>query len=277
MNKPVSASDLVTPKVTTGPLIGSRKAHVVPTAAPDLRVPIREIVLTKESGEEPLPVYDTSGPYTDNDVVIDVEKGLKRSRIEWVKERGGVEEYDGRPIKPVDNGNVSGKHLARAFPNTPKPMRAQDGKPVTQLEWARAGVITKEMIYIAARENLGRKQQLERAEAAGARVIVETRRGYGSAYLAGFTAARGRYIVMADADLTYDFAEIPRFVEHLEAGADLAHRDVQRAGCMAGVPLVLLAHVQQDGALRQHRGHVGDLHTWNSHAPDVPMPEVALA
>ena len=80
MNKPVAASDLVTPKVTTGPLIGSRKAHVVPERAPDLRVPIREIVLTKESGEAPLPVYDTSGPYTDNDVLIDVEKGLKRRR-----------------------------------------------------------------------------------------------------------------------------------------------------------------------------------------------------
>ena len=50
--------------------------------------------------------------------------GLKRARIEWVKERGGVEEYDGRPIKPVDNGNVSGKHLARNFPNTPRPWRA---------------------------------------------------------------------------------------------------------------------------------------------------------
>ena len=92
MNKPVSASDLVTPKVTTGPLIGSRKTHVTPERAPDLKVPLREIMLTKESGEAPLPVYDTSGPYTDNDVAIDLEKGLKRTRIEWVKERGGVEE-----------------------------------------------------------------------------------------------------------------------------------------------------------------------------------------
>jgi phosphomethylpyrimidine synthase len=166
MNKPVSASELATPKVTTGPLIGSRKAHVTPEAAPDLRVPIREIVLSKESGEAPLPVYDTSGPYTDNDVTIDVENGLKRTRIEWVKERGGVEQYDGRPIKPVDNGNVSGKHLARNFPNTPKPWRALDGKPVTQFEWARLGVVTKEMIYVAERENLGRKTMLERAEAA---------------------------------------------------------------------------------------------------------------
>src|SRR5579883_1503312 len=168
MNKPLSASDLATPQVTTGPIVGSRKIHVTPEAAPDLRVPLREIALSKESGEPPLPVYDTSGPYTDNDAVIDVEKGLRRTRVEWVRERGGVEEYDGRAIKPVDNGNVSGKHLARAFPNTPRPMRALDGKPVTQLEWARRGVVTKEMIYVAERENLGRKKQLERAEAARA-------------------------------------------------------------------------------------------------------------
>src|SRR5438270_5802588 len=63
------------------------------------------------------------------------------------------------------------------------------------------------------------------ARTAGATVIYEPRRGYGSAYLAGFAAARGNYIVMADADLTYDFSEIPRFVEHLEAGADLVMGD----------------------------------------------------
>jgi len=116
MNKPISAADLVTPKVTTGPIAGSRKVHVNPDAAPDLRVPLREIALDPSSGEPPLPLYDTTGPYTDNDAVIDVEQGLKRTRIEWVKARGGVEEYDGRPIKPVDNGNVTGKHLARNFP-----------------------------------------------------------------------------------------------------------------------------------------------------------------
>ncbi|HEU5277046.1 MAG TPA: phosphomethylpyrimidine synthase ThiC, partial [Xanthobacteraceae bacterium] len=166
MNKPLAPSDLATPKVTTGPIAGSRKTHVTPDAAPDLRVPLREIVLSQASGEPPLPVYDTSGPYTDDNSTISVETGLKRTRIDWVRERGGVEEYEGRAIKPVDNGNVSGKHLARAFPNTPKPMRALDGKPVTQLEWARRGVITKEMVYVAERENLGRKTQLERAEAA---------------------------------------------------------------------------------------------------------------
>jgi len=166
MNKPVTSADLATPKVTTGPLPASRKVYVAPDEAADLRVPVREIILSEASGEPPLPVYDTTGPYTEPNATIDVEQGLARPRLAWVKERGGVEDYDGRPIKPVDNGNVSGKHLARNFPNTPKPYRALPGKPVTQLEWARAGVVTKEMIYIAARENLGRKRQLERAEAA---------------------------------------------------------------------------------------------------------------
>src|SRR5690348_1454383 len=164
MNKHISGSELETPKVTTGPLPASRKVYSKPDAAPDLRVPVREILLDASSGEPPLPVYDTTGVYTDPNVAIDVENGLKRTRIEWVKERGGVEEYEGRPIKAVDNGNVSGKHLARNFPNTPKPWRALDGKPVTQYEFARAGIVTKEMIYVAERENLGRKKQLDRAE-----------------------------------------------------------------------------------------------------------------
>ncbi|MGB7099977.1 MAG: phosphomethylpyrimidine synthase ThiC, partial [Xanthobacteraceae bacterium] len=209
MNKHIAETDLATPKVTTGPIAGSRKVYATPDAAPDLKVPLREIVLDASSGEPPFPVYDPSGPYTDPDVTLDVEKGLPRARIEWVEERGGVEEYQGRPIKPVDNGNVTGKHLARNFPNTPKPLRGisishpplqgesrreatgwgaaeppntptrpaapadlpppgegEKHRPITQLEWARAGVITKEMIYIAERENLGRKNMLETAQAA---------------------------------------------------------------------------------------------------------------
>jgi phosphomethylpyrimidine synthase len=170
MNKQLSQSDLATPKVTTGPIAGSLKIYSTPQAATDLRVPLREIPLSEGAGEEPVRVYDPSGIYTDSNAAIDVEKGLKRARVEWMKERGGVEEYEGRPIKPVDNGNASGKHLARNFPNTPRPMRvleAPSGKhSLTQLEWARAGVITKEMIYVAERENLGRKAMLDRAPAA---------------------------------------------------------------------------------------------------------------
>jgi phosphomethylpyrimidine synthase len=155
-----------TPEVTTGALPASHKIYSVPEAAPDLRVPLREITLSEAAKEPPLPVYDTSGPYTDPNVKIDVEKGLSRSRVQWVKERGGVEEYEGRPLKAVDNGNATGKYLARAFPNTPKPMRGIGNAPVTQYEFAKRGIITKEMIYVAERENLGRKKMLERAEAA---------------------------------------------------------------------------------------------------------------
>ncbi|HEY2531321.1 MAG TPA: phosphomethylpyrimidine synthase ThiC [Xanthobacteraceae bacterium] len=191
MNKPLSESDLAAPKVTTGPIAGSRKIYSVPEMASDLRVPLREIPLSDGAGEDPVRVYDPSGIYTDDNAAIDVENGLKRTRLEWVKERGGVEDYEGRPIRPIDNGNVTGKHLARNFPNTPRPIRAQTieegrhptsmpssvggydpsvvGRPasaLTQLEWARRGVITKEMIYVAERENLGRKKMLGCAEAA---------------------------------------------------------------------------------------------------------------
>jgi len=191
MNKPLSESELATPKVTTGPIAGSRKIYARPDAASDLKVPLREIALDASSGEPPVPVYDPSGPYTDPDVTIDVERGLPRTRVQWVRERGVVEEYDGRAVKPVDNGNVTGKHLARNFPHTPRPMRAMGAsahsresgnpelgprlrederhpghRPLTQLEWARAGVVTKEMIYIAERENLGRKKTPESAQSA---------------------------------------------------------------------------------------------------------------
>ena len=151
------------PTVTTGPLPASRKVYATPEAAPDLRVPLREIALSS-AAEPPVRVYDTTGPYTDPDVTIDVRKGLARMRHAWVLERGGVEDYSGRVVQPIDNGNVQQSAL-RPFPQAPRPLHGLDGMPITQFEWARAGVITREMIYVAARENLGRKQVLEEAEA----------------------------------------------------------------------------------------------------------------
>src|SRR5499426_2518307 len=170
--------NIATPKVTTGPLPASRKVYARPDAAPELRVPVREIALTEAAAEPPIPVYDTTGPYTDPDVTIDVEQGLARTRLAWVRERGGVEDYEGRPIQPVDNGSVSGKHLARNFPTVHRPLRAANGKPVTQLEWARAGVITKEMVYIAERESFGAAvpafvtPEFVRSEVARGRAII---------------------------------------------------------------------------------------------------------
>jgi len=164
MNKHVPQAEFKTPEVTTGPLPSSRKVYVAGDLYPDIRVPVREIDLHPTANEPSVPVYDPSGPYTDPSVAIDVEKGLARQRTAWVKERGGVEEYEGRDVKPEDNGGASGKHLARAFPVRNRPLRGLPGAPVTQLEFARAGVITKEMEYVAIRENLGRKKMLENAE-----------------------------------------------------------------------------------------------------------------
>ena len=162
-----SNPDTTLPAVTTGPLPASRKIWVTPDEAPDVRVPLREIILSEGAGEPNLPVYDTSGPYTDPDVTIDVNAGLKRARIEWVKERGGVEEYEGRDIKPEDNGNVGASHAAKAFTAHHKPLRGTGDHMITQLEFARAGIITPgDGSTSPLRENLGRKQQLERAEAA---------------------------------------------------------------------------------------------------------------
>ena len=93
------------PKVTTGPLPASAKIYVSPEAAPDIRVPLREITMSVPT-EPSIRVYDTTGPYTDAAVTTDVRKGLARTRRAWVLERGGVEEYVGRPIAPIDNGNV---------------------------------------------------------------------------------------------------------------------------------------------------------------------------
>ena len=89
------------PKVTTGPLPASQKIYVTPDEAPDLSVPLREITLS-EPTEPKVRVYDTTGPYTDPTVPIDVSKGLARTRRDWVMARGGVEEYAGRPIQPVE-------------------------------------------------------------------------------------------------------------------------------------------------------------------------------
>ncbi len=164
MIKHIPQSEFKTPSVTTGPLPASRKVYVDGTRFEDLRVPVREIELHPSALEPPVPVYDSSGPYTDPDVGIDVERGLPRLRADWIVERGGVESYGGREIRPEDNGGASGKYLARAFTATHDPLRGVADAPVTQLEYARAGIITREMEFVAIRENLGRKAMLQNAD-----------------------------------------------------------------------------------------------------------------
>lgn len=165
MNIHPSKSDLKRQEVTIGPLPSSKKVYVTSPDDAQVRVAMREIILCDEATEENPRVYDASGPYTDLEISIDVDKGLPRFREDWIKERGGVEEYQGRDIRPEDNGNAKGDHLARAFNVTSKPLRSTGDTPITQLQYARAGIITKEMIYIAARENMGRTQAPEGAAA----------------------------------------------------------------------------------------------------------------
>jgi len=155
--------DTATPKpqninVTTGPLPASRKVYLKGTLFPDIQVPIREIDLHETANEDPVRVYDTSGPYSDPDAQININDGLARIREPWVRARGDVEEYEGRQVRPEDNGGAKDEQLVSEFPNKRNPLRAKDGKAVTQIAYARAGIITPEMEYIAIRENLGREE-----------------------------------------------------------------------------------------------------------------------
>ncbi|WP_265518374.1 phosphomethylpyrimidine synthase ThiC [Nitratireductor luteus] len=145
-------------EVTTGPLPASRKVYKPGALHDGLRVPLREIAVHPSAGEPPVTVYDSSGPYTDPDVSIEIDKGLPRTREAWIMARGDVETYDGRAVAPADNGFVTGDRLTPEFPALRRPLRAKDGKAVTQIAYARAGIVTPEMEFVAIRENLGRAQ-----------------------------------------------------------------------------------------------------------------------
>ncbi|MEX5564384.1 phosphomethylpyrimidine synthase ThiC [Pseudophaeobacter sp. 1A16562] len=143
----------IAPSVTIGPLPASRKIYVSGDIHPEIRVPMREIATHPTAGEAPLPVYDSSGPYTDPDHTTDIRQGLPALRRDWILTRADVEEYQGRDVKPEDNGFVEGDRLTPEFPQRPAPLRATGDRAVTQLAYARAGIITPEMEYIAIREN----------------------------------------------------------------------------------------------------------------------------
>lgn len=152
----------ITPTVTTGPLPASTKVHRPGVLYPDIRVPMREISLHPTAGEPAVTVYDASGPYTDPKHILDIERGLPRLRHAWAVARGDVETYEGRHVKPEDNGFATGERLTPEFPVRNQPLRAKDGKAVTQLAYARAGIITPEMEFVAIRENLGREAVREK-------------------------------------------------------------------------------------------------------------------
>ncbi|HMI41038.1 MAG TPA: phosphomethylpyrimidine synthase ThiC [Sphingomicrobium sp.] len=143
------------PKITTGPIRGSRKIHVGP-----LKVAMRAVDLEPSSGEPPLNLYDTSGPYTDPAVTTDIKAGLAELRAGWIRTRGDVEEVRARETRPEDNG-LSGPDRSggvEPFPNVRRTvLRAKPGHNVSQMHYARQGIITPEMEYVAIRENIGRE------------------------------------------------------------------------------------------------------------------------
>ncbi|CAM4261554.1 phosphomethylpyrimidine synthase [Paenibacillus endophyticus] len=162
-------------------LPGSRKVYVTGSKA-SIRVPMREIALShsavrngEELPNEPVRVYDASGPYTDESYEADVRRGLPAMRNEWICSRGDVETYEGRNIKPEDNGFISEKRVmergAERFPGlSRRPLRAKAGENVTQLHYARKGIVTSEMEYIAIRE--GMDPEVIRSEVAAGRAII---------------------------------------------------------------------------------------------------------
>ena len=158
-------------------LPASSRVYVEGVLHPEVRVPMREITLAPTKAfngrieeNEPVRVYDTSGPWGDPAFKGTAEEGLPAVRSSWIEGRGDVEAYDGRPVLPQDNGYLSAVHAEYAsaaernrlveFPGLNgqrrRPLRASAGHPVTQLWYARQGVITPEMEFIAIRENMRR-------------------------------------------------------------------------------------------------------------------------
>jgi thiamine biosynthesis protein ThiC len=177
----IAPKDAIEPH-SSDQLPNSTRVYVEGTQ-PGVRVPFREIKLSPTRSidgtlteNEPVRVYDTSGPWGDPDFHGDVQKGLPPLRAPWIRARGDVEEYDGRAVKPEDNGYLSVSHAQQASerrgglsplqaPENAKrrPLRASAGHPVTQLWYARQGIITPEMEFIAIRENMGRARILDQA------------------------------------------------------------------------------------------------------------------
>src|SRR3984957_17154449 len=147
--------------VTPGPITAWRKVYAAVNGRADIRVPFREIALS-DPNEAPVRVYDPSGPYTESDVAIDLAGGLKPVREAWIEGRNFAI-AEPRAIKPEDNGNVSMDRLAPLCPAERTLRAGRPGQLVTQFEFARAGIVTEEMIYVAHRENLAREAAVERA------------------------------------------------------------------------------------------------------------------
>ena len=189
----------------TAPIPGSRKVHVQ-GSRPDLRVPLREIVQADTpamfgvEANPPITVYDTSGPYTDPDYAVDLAAGLPPLRAAWIIERGDTEQLDARSSEFGRRHAAAPELAAIRFPQLPLPRRARSGANVTQMHYARQGIVTPEMEYIALREN----QRLEALADATLR-SQHPGQAFGAALPARITAefvrdevARGRAIIPAN-------------------------------------------------------------------------------
>ncbi len=146
--------------IPTGERAGSRKVYVAGELYPDIRVPFREVAVHPSANEPPVTIYDSSGPYTDPTVTIDIKRGLPHVKSSWQLDRGDIAPVaNPREVKPEDNGHASGRHLAPRFDTSNhRVFKGVEGRPVTQYEYAKAGIITPEMEYVAIRENLRREQ-----------------------------------------------------------------------------------------------------------------------
>jgi len=204
--------------ITTGPLPGSCKVHAA--GGQGVAVAMREIAL---HGEPALRVYDTSGPYTDSAATIDITKGLPALRQSWILARGDVEAYDGRVERPEDNGLKPGQDAAVTMfdRGDRKPLRAKPGHHPTQLAYARAGLITPEMEYVAIRENMA--PEFVRAEIASGRAILPANPNHpeaepmiiGRNFLVKINANIGNSPIASSVD-----AEVDKLVWSIRWGAD---------------------------------------------------------
>ncbi|MDO1558025.1 phosphomethylpyrimidine synthase ThiC [Brevundimonas sp. 2R-24] len=158
MNAPTLNASIPVDQIKAEPRPGGRKVYQAGQLFPDIRVPFREVALHPTANEPPVTLYDPSGPYTDPTADIDIARGLPRLRDAWIEARGDVQPVPGREVRPEDNGRVSDAARVPQFPSLPPVRRARAGARPTQLAYARAGIVTPEMEFVAIRENLRREQ-----------------------------------------------------------------------------------------------------------------------
>src|SRR6202012_1239219 len=152
MNKPTGSFEPA--QIPTGERPGAKKVYQAGVLWPDIRVPFREVAVHPSATAPALTPYDPSAPYTDPTTSIDIEKGLSKTREPWVVSRGDIEIVETpREVKPEDNGFAKGEHLAPQLTAPRRVYRAKGEANVTQLEYARRGIIPPEMEYVAIREN----------------------------------------------------------------------------------------------------------------------------